>query len=168
MSWCVAYKHCIGGNAHYRTVNWTTCIMHTKGGTVEMPGENDSFACHQHHFAFKRDSKQKCKLAWEYRKWANIPICRTAGSVRWFYPYSCNVSTFWRFELELLRLKPSRFTLFHWTAEKKWAHDITDTNSSHASLVHDVKDMDCQTQNGSAHGHVLATEMLFSTNQTIS
>ena len=40
----------------------------------------------------------------------------------------------------------------------KWlAHDVIDTHAAHASLVHDVKDKDCRTQNGSVHGRVFAT-----------
>ena len=41
--------------------------------------------------------------------------------------------------------------------KKRLAHDEADICATHAGFVHDVEDIDYQTQNGSACGHVFAT-----------
>ena len=40
---------------------------------------------------------------------------------------------------------------------KRSVHDVLDSSASHADLVHNVTDTDCQTQYDSAHGHVFGT-----------
>ena len=40
---------------------------------------------------------------------------------------------------------------------KRLARDVSDTFTTHATLVHDVTNTHCRRQNGSAHGRVVAT-----------
>ena len=49
------------------------------------------------------------------------------------------------------------------TKSRKWlAYDAVYFSATHADLVHDIIYIECQTVNGSTHGHVFATfEQLF-------
>ena len=42
-------------------------------------------------------------------------------------------------------------------SRKMLLSDACDTFATHASMVHNVTDIDCWAQNGSTHGHVFAT-----------
>ena len=47
--------------------------------------------------------------------------------------------------------------MFTFARHASFVYDVMFTFARHASLVYDVADRDCQTQNGSTHGHVFMT-----------
>ena len=92
--------------------------------------------------------------------------------VRLLYLCLCDTSTFQSCALVLLQstwqkysflwhLRSSRRgrigSLFTSGQQKSLVHGVLDTSATHADLVSEVTDTDCQTHNGSAHGGVLAT-----------
>ena len=54
-------------------------------------------------------------------------------------------------------MQPDCFALKKSKAEEGLVHDVINTSATHADLVHDVTDADCQAQNGHYHGRVYAT-----------
>lgn len=84
-----------------------------------------------------------------------IQIYPFAGFVWLFYLYLCNRCIFcFKFQLlTVLWAQPCYFTL-PMKSRKRLARNVIDTCVTHSDLVHDVRDTDYQTENGSTHSHI--------------
>ena len=56
--------------------------------------------------------------------------------------------------IKLLRAQPRWFTLYKMKGRKRLAHDVKHSSAKFINRVHDLAYTECQTQNGSPHGHV--------------
>ena len=132
--------------------NWTSAVCLPAGRLAARPGWLTDACSHVPHLP-KKGAKRRCQFAWKCRKCKNIsigwPLFNDAVTI-----YAAGV--LFCFEFDLLRAV-ALFRRWLMQKRKQLACDVADTCATHASCVHDARDADSQTENGSDHGHVVAT-----------
>ena len=151
---CLAGIMCYFGVAFTRLpLLYSLLGLQSVSSLKETPSQDASWSEVNHRKCWKRVNILHYMLA---SHGCTINIHATEVFFAFFFCFFC-------FRFEVLRVQPCCFALFQWRPQKlskRLAHDAVITCATHQPWSwNQVKNTDCQcqTQNGSAHGHIFRT-----------